>query len=235
MKSLSKSLGLMLISASLWGGNAPVALSFAEGEQFEVALSRLNFNRIFVEGEKIVQLAYPENAFTVNKTAGSTGEMDSSAYLKPMADIPLTVFFVTDANHHFSLTIRPQETEGKTIRLVPKGVEKKTAFKHPEAGNEAEEVIERLMAGDIPDGFKAKPTPARPFYVNKILKLNLKKAFEHQGMSAYIYTIENKSNAIQALNTALFANQSALSLRLSKEAIAPNETALLYGLYQEVG
>ncbi|MFO8821509.1 type-F conjugative transfer system secretin TraK, partial [Legionella pneumophila serogroup 1] len=56
-----------LCSGIVCASTAPSVIAFEEGEQFNLTLSSINFNRVFVEGESITKLSYPEHAITVDK------------------------------------------------------------------------------------------------------------------------------------------------------------------------
>ena len=111
-------LASLLCSGMATAGSIPSVISFEEGEQFNLSLSSINFNRVFVEGEKIIKLSYPERAFTVDKSEmDDPNSIEGSIYLKPAFDVPITLFLTTDKGHHFSLTITPNEAVGKTLKL----------------------------------------------------------------------------------------------------------------------
>src|SRR3990167_4719347 len=113
--------GGLLISSIVLAGTIPPVIQFEEGEQFNISLSHINFNRVFVEGEKITKLRYPMGTFVVDKSEFNNPDgSDGSVYLKPVFDAPITVFFATDKGHHFSFTIKSNESAGKTLQLLVK-------------------------------------------------------------------------------------------------------------------
>lgn len=232
MSIIKQTLALMLFSSALLAA-APEVVVFQEGEQFDMPLSRFNFNRVFVEGEKIVQVRYPEGTFVVDKAdMGNPGSKEGSVYIKPMFDAPLTVFFTTDEGHHFSLTIKPDESAGKTLRFVTKNTSLAQEWKPSVSTiSEIEQAMGSLVSGLTPKGFKSIRTHERPFYVKGNLKLNLVKAYQSEKLSAYVYRVENKAKTTIDLDPTLFPNQHAESIKLSQERLSPGETAYLYGLY----
>lgn len=224
--------GLML-SASLFAGNTPVTMTFEEGEQFVLPLSQLNYNRLFVEGERIVKVSYPKGAFIVDQTQEAIDDMDGSVYIKPMTDIELTVFITTNRLHHFSLTVKPNQTLGKTFRFVPKGVEKIARVMQRKAERyQADDAMSDIMNGKIPSGFREVSTQPNPFYLHKTLKLTLMKQYQGESSSAYVYRIENTADKALDLNPSLFANQKLMAVEFSENSLAPHQSAYLYGLYR---
>ncbi len=225
-------LGSFVLSSAIFAGTIPPVVQFEEGEQFNLSLSHINFNRVFVEGEKITKLRYPSGTFVVDKSESNTDTGDGSVYLKPVFDAPITVFFSTDKGHHFSFTIKSDESSGKTVRLLVKNQTTLKYVKHDSPNmSQTDTVIAAMKAGEVPNDFKSVRVIPEPFYVKKNLKVTLEKQYQGQGLSGYVYRIENKSNQAMTVSTALFSHKQAEALALSQESLAPKQVAYLYGLY----
>ena len=218
-------------------GSIPSVIAFEEGEQFNLSLSSINFNRIFVDGEKIIKLSYPERAFIVDKSEmNDPASAEGSIYLKPAFDVPITLFLTTDKGHHFSLTISPNEAVGKTLKLVAKPQSKLYFVKQDVSLlNQNEEAMAAMKAGQVPKDFHTKPALPRPFYIKKDIKVVLQKKFQGESVTGYVYRLENTSKHEIALTTDFFSHSKALSLSLSEEHLAPKKVAYLYGLYSNEG
>jgi len=228
-------LASLLFSSAIFASQAPIAIAFEEGEHFNLSLSSINYNRVFVEGETITALRYVEGTFVVEK--GNSEKPDSlsledSVYLKPVFETPLTIFFTTDKKHHFSLTVKPDESAGKTLRLL---VKNQTALKYVKRDtaniSDVDAVMAAMKSGATPKDFSIKHVVSRPFYVKKDIKVSLEKHYQGASSSGYVYRIENKSNHEVALSTSLFSHKKAESLSLSDDILAPKKVAYLYGLY----
>ena len=229
--------GSFLISSIVLAGTIPPVMQFEEGEQFNLSLSHINFNRVFVEGEKITKLRYPMGTFVVDKSEFNNPEgSDGSVYLKPVFDAPITVFFSTDKGHHFSFTIKSDESSGKTLRLL---VKNQTQLKYVKRDtpnmSETDAAIAAMKAGVVPQHFKSVRIIPEPFYVKKDIKVILEKQYQGDRLSGYVYRIENKSSHEMALSTALFSHKKAEALSLSEDTLAPKQVAYLYGLYNNEG
>lgn len=226
--------GLGILSSSLvFSGAPPLVIAFEEGEQFNLSLSNLNFNRVFVEGETITQLNYPEGSLTVDKSEmDKTESTESSVYLKPNFEVPITLFLTTNKGHHLSLTLTPGGAIGKTLRLVAKAPTKLNYVKSntPDL-TEVDEAIAALKAGETPKGFNEKNIIPSPFYIKKDIKVTLEKQYQGGGLTGYVYRLENKSKHEIALTTDLFSHRFAKRLSLSDETLLPKKVAYLYGLY----
>ena len=223
----------LLLTTSVLAGIPPKPFSFEDGEQFNLPLSKSNFNRIYVEGEKIVQLSLPENTFVVDKSdMNDTQSNEGSVYLKPLYEAPLTVYFTTDKNHHFSITVHADESDGKTMKFVMRNNVQKH-FIAPKISDVvlAEDVISTLKQGLLPENFKQEKVPNKSFYVKKDIKVVFEKSYKSSDKTAYICRLENKSTHPITLKTSLFNHKNAEYLELSDETLAPKQIAYLYGLY----
>ena len=229
--------GSLLVSSIVLAGTIPPVMQFEEGEQFNLSLSHINFNRVFVEGEKITKLRYPTGTFVVDKSEFNNSDAsDGSVYLKPVFDAPITVFFSTDKGHHFSFTIKSDESSGKTLRLLVKNQTQLKYVKHDTPNmSETDAAIAAMKAGVVPQHFKSVRIIPEPFYVKKDIKVILEKQYQGDRLSGYVYRIENKSNHEMPLSTALFSHKKAEALSLSEDTLAPKQVAYLYGLYNNEG
>jgi conjugal transfer pilus assembly protein TraK len=225
--------GVLLFSSIVYSGTIPPVMQFEEGEQLNLSLSHINFNRVFVEGEKITKLRYPTGTFVVDKSELNNSDAgDGSIYLKPVFDAPITVFFSTDKGHHFSITIKSDESSGKTLRLAVKNQTQLKYVKRDTPNSfETDAVIAAMKEGIIPKYFKSVRIIPQPFYVKKDIRVTLEKQYQGKGLSGYVYRIENTSRNDLALSTSLFSHKKAEALSLSQDTLAPKQVAYLYGLY----
>ena len=225
-------LGLM-VSQALFAIDAPKAIAFEEGAHIEMSLSSMNYNRIFVEGETITDLRYTQGAFLVEKgDPQNTDSIEDSVYLKPLLNTPFTIFFTTDKKHHVSLTVKPDVSVGKTIRLVLKHQSTLRYVKRESDESQIDLAMAAMKAGESPKDYREERVIPRPFYVRKDIKVSLEKHYQGPELSGYVYRIENKSNHEIALSTALFSHKRAESLSLSDDSLKPKKIAYLYGLYR---
>ncbi|PJD93808.1 MAG: type-F conjugative transfer system secretin TraK [Legionella sp.] len=232
-KNIPLLIGISLLVFNTYAGDLPKVLSYADGEQFHLALSKINFNRIYVEGEKIVKISLPQNTFVVDKSdINDTQSREGSIYLKPLYDVPLTVFFTTDKDHHFSITANADASDGKTYKLMMRNLKTKI-FVSTKAEDVvlSEDVISDLKEGVIPHDYINEKIKPRAFYVKKNVRVFCDKQFKSTDKTAYVCRLENKGRDEIALKTSLFNQQNADFLELSTETLKPKQIAYLYGLY----
>lgn len=225
-----------LLIGATFAGTSPQQITFQEGEHVTVSLSRLNYNRVFVEGERIIRVSYPQGTLVIDKSdLDNPASLEESIYLKPRFDEPLTLFLTTDKKHHVSLTINADDSTGKTVRLVARQDTAKFVTHHTRNASEVETIMAHLQAGEMPDGFKPARLIVRPFYVKKHINVRLVKQYEGARLTAVVYRLDNTSSRPIEISTHLFDRRHAESLALSEDTLAPKQSAYLYGLYRHEG
>ena len=225
-----------LLAGATFAGTSPQQITFQEGEQVTVSLSRLNYNRVFVEGERIIRASYPEGTLIIDKSdLDNPASLEESIYLKPRFDEPLTLFLTTDKKHHVSLTIHADDSTGKTVRLVARQDTAKFITHQTRNVSEVETLMAHLQAGEMPDGFKPARLISRPFYVKRAIQVSLVKQYEGANLTAVVYRLDNTASSPIEISTHLFDRRHAESLALSEDTLAPKQSAYLYGLYRHEG
>jgi conjugal transfer pilus assembly protein TraK len=234
MKLLSQVCLSLILSTNLYATNALTTIKFEEGESLNLTLSSLNFNRIEVEGQRIVKVSFPEHSFIVEQNKDDPDDLDGAVVLKPLAHIPLTVYFTTSGNHHFSATIKPADELGKTIKLASKKLKGFDYVKAQEQNQyQNSDLLTSLMEGLAPEGYQELAVKPAPFYLKNHLKVTLVKHYQGKEQGGYVYLVENQSGNRITLNPVLFENPKLLSMEVSKKVLQPLQSAYFYGIYRE--
>ena len=107
---------MLILSAILLAGALPLQaqtkLAINENEMLDLVLSKNDFNRLFVEGDKVAALRFPEGYLSVENDA------DGSVYLDVKDDRVFTLFVTTQKGRHFSARIKTDDVAGQTIGFV---------------------------------------------------------------------------------------------------------------------
>lgn len=234
MKACNVFLLASVLSTQLYAESALPTFKFEEGERFTLSLSSLNFNRIDVEGERITTVSFPEASFIIDRNKENQDDLDGEVVLKPLAHIPLTVYFTTNLNHHFSATITPEDNLGKTIKFVSK---KLKGFDYVQAKEKSQyqtsDLMTSLMEGTQPSGYQEVAIKPSSFQLHKYLKVTLVKQYHGGDSSGYVYLVENQSKNRMELTPALFDHPKLISMELSEKVLLPKQTAYFYGIYRE--
>jgi len=205
--------------------NGAMTLSFSDNEQISVILSKVDINRISVQGDKIQSLNGPTGLYTAKN------DPSGAAYLTLYANTPFILYVNTVNNHNLSLFITPQATVGKTIVLISTSPTK--TADHLEDNSIYQKLLVTLMDAMI----NKKMLDDYAFSVPKKVKssdffgiADLKPIAFYNGaaLNGVIYEMKNKTQGLITLRPSYFYQAGVRAVALSKQTIEPKETGLLY-------
>lgn len=213
----------LILAFTALTSNASKVQGFSDNEDITVELSKNNYNRVFVANDTIVKTHFPKDTLRVQSD-------DNSVYLDLVSTEPFTVFFTTEAGHHFSLTVKPIDGLGQTIQLLPKTATVKAhQFEEKTPRDETvTKVIQAMMNNQTPLGYGVKSvfSSYRPF--NKELTFKVSKQFIGQAYAGEIMTIYNRSNKPVTLDESWFKDNGTRAVAFSQNIIAPKGTQQIY-------
>lgn len=217
------------LSLNAVAGKLPQVIRFSEGELFPISLSKFNYNRIDVEGEKIAQVRFTAGHFLVDKSdVTDSDSAENALYIKPLSETPMTVFITTEEKHHFSLSVMPEEGIGKTVHFIAN--RPKEAIAVSDYSSNVDRMMHALLLNEIPSGFHEVAVHERAFFIQKRFKMQLLKRYQSSKTTAYVYRIQNVSKEMAALTSQLFKNPNIRTLVFSEKQLAPNQDGLVYSL-----
>lgn len=114
MKIRVKKVYLTALTCLLAGIVSASKVTITDNADTALILSQSNYNRIFIENDRISDAVFPEKAMGIQRD-----ESDGSLYVMPSSNEPFTLFLSTEGGRHFSVTVQGEEALGKTFELVP--------------------------------------------------------------------------------------------------------------------
>lgn len=214
---------LMLFSVAFTSYAAKVQ-QFADNQNIEVQLSKLNYNRLFVANDVINKAHFSKDALSIEY------EVDGSVFIDLLIAEPFTVFFSTEHGHHFSVTVNPIDELGQTVELIPntpsvkaQKFEKKTAYEET-----VTKLIQAMMNNQIPAGYGVKSAFSMYKSFNQDLSLKVGKQYMGDAYVGEVVTIYNRSKVPVKLDEAWFKTKDTRAIALSQPIVAPKNSATLY-------
>lgn len=224
---------LLVLLASI--AHSQTAIAVKDNSDVALSLSRENYNRLVVRGDKIVEAVFPETAMAVKRD-----EQDGSVYVMLTASpSPFTLFITTESGHHFSATITGEEGLGKTVELVapktqlasnsftPKGSNVAT-LKQDEHQAAMLELINHMEQGQIMPGMKVSHPFGQAERMGGGLSLIPKEIWEGEGVQVARLEVYNGGSKPLNLLPEWFEGKNVTAMKLSQPILKPHETALLY-------
>lgn len=204
---------------------AQTSLHVAENETIELTLSRTDFNRLFVEGDKITTLRFPEGDLSVEN------DQDGSVYLEVKDDKPFTLFVTTQRGRHFSATIKAFDMTGQTIGLKAtdaKNAQSKETVRHKAAPINPENALVALITSvekeEQKTGFKAQRPNLKSVQIKPNLTSTLVYTLSNAQKMGQKFEIKNTGRTPVSFDDRWFKDKDTKALLVRKRMIYPNET-----------
>lgn len=204
-----------------------VIKTFKNNDELNIELSATNQNRLMVSHDKILKAAFPDGAMTYQYD-----ETDGSMYVHPDISSPFTLFLTTKKGRHFSLTVNPVDSLGKTIAFqtyqpVITHKHKKTIQEAP-FKKEALEMV-KYMEQDIKmPGVKISRIHKRLVNLKNGLSLIKKEIWQGQELKGELIEVYNRSKQEIKINPAWFADKNVKAMKLSQDVLPPKQAVSLY-------
>jgi conjugal transfer pilus assembly protein TraK len=189
---------------------------------FELLLSQSNYNRLLVKDDKILDVAFPQQAMGIKRD-----EQDGSLYIALADTKPFTLFLSTAAGRHFSVTVRGETSLGKTIELIPT-----TAVPAQSNHNISEEKMLRTLISHM-ETHQALPgfsitNQQQVEHWKKGLTLTHQQLWQGKQWMGEVIELLNRGKVALNLQEAWFNQDTTRALKLSQKQLAPQEKAFLY-------
>lgn len=218
------SLGVVFLGCATLS-HAQTILNVEENETIELNLSRTDFNRLFVEGDKITKIRFPEGNLSVEN------DKDGSIYLDVKEEKPFTLFVTTQSGSHFSATIKTGEMTGQTIGLLAVNSQSskskvmltsKIAQKNPE--NELIALVSSVEKEEQKSGFKSQRPSLKPVLLKSNLTSTLVYTLSDSKKMGQKFEIKNTGRKPVTFDDKWFKDNDTKALLVKQRVVYPNET-----------
>lgn len=219
-------------------------LPFHMHETLSLDLSSDDPNRLFVKGDKIINVACPHGFCLIDQAhLAETGDL-LLTLTKSAQKAPAFTFFVsTESGAELTILARGRHIMGQTIGFVAKDGQAKPALDFEKSAPYPEMIVSLMNAwiqthqGDasgLPDGYhlqfveKANDAVTTPhgFTVTPIAVLS-------GGIfSGVLYRLNNFEARTLHLQHKSFYQHNMIAVALSKESLSPGEIGFVYALFQ---
>ncbi|MGL6029915.1 MAG: type-F conjugative transfer system secretin TraK [Legionella sp.] len=204
---------------------AQTLLNVEENETIELNLSSTDFNRLFVTGDKITKLRFPEGNLTVEN------DKDGSIYLDVKENKPFTLFVTTQSGAHFSATIKTGEMTGQTIGLMAAHSKSSTparVFSAKSHKNNSEQELVALVSSvekeEQKAGFKSQRPSIKPVLIKSNVTSTLVYTLSDAKKMGQKFEIKNTGRRPVTFDDKWFKDSDTKALLVKERVIYPNET-----------
>lgn len=226
------SIALALFSTLAMGATS---ISVKDNSDSALTLSQGNYNRLVVKNDRIMEAVFPPNAMAIKRD-----EQDGSVYVLLTGANPFTLFLTTETGRHFSVTLKGEESLGKTVEFVPSSpvvsASKGSATKTITTKTSTQEAVPEAILALLEHMEQQKPFAdvrikhqfGKVERWSKGLTLLPKESWDGKLLKGETIELYNGGKKPLELVQEWFAREGTLAIKFSKPSIAPGEKAMLY-------
>lgn len=191
-------------------------------------ISSLNKSRIFVDGERILDLRGTPGAyaFVNDPTNGQVFITPTKAY----EDKAFNLFVTTTSGNTYDLELNPVKGLSKTIELKPKQSKSAGKFNNASAYNQTLVKLIRYMVNGVqPEGYAVfSKAHVTPLWLGNIAKVTLVQTYQGQHLDGHIYKLVNLKNQSIRVAPREFYQSNTRALAVANTKIAPHGVTYIY-------
>ncbi|WP_440998340.1 type-F conjugative transfer system secretin TraK [Cysteiniphilum litorale] len=233
-------------------------IGFNSNQTLTIRLSKTDTNRLYVEGDKIIDFTCQQGFCFVDRgRLDKTGDVLLTLGNAARLGSGFTAFVLTESGRQFTLYGVPEVSSGKTIGFVSQGgvslqasrFEKKTPYRTLVVSL-MRSMMNYAHTGQLPDGYatvaienegkkEGKKEQKNPSEVidrqnsQKGLSYTPVRLFKGGLLTGIVYAIQNFNGHSITLHPKTFYQRGMVAGALTKEQLASGEVGYFYALIQE--
>lgn len=218
-------IGLPLLACA---GIKPEKINFENGEIFKLNLSKYDFNRLYVMGEKVTKARFSQGAFHVDTSGLDDEEDDGAVYIKPALHRVSTMYVNTNKGHNFAIEAIQDESPGKSINFVFNA--KQVPIKKLIKSKQSYDVLHEVHIDKTPAGYKKVYGHTSKTLLTRFLRADLISHYQSKYSDVYKYQIENISNTEQTIPFGAIKTPEVTRFFIEKTQLKPHQSTVLVSL-----
>jgi type-F conjugative transfer system secretin TraK len=228
MKNKLTKVILMIVPIVVFAGNKPEKINFENGETFKVNLSRFDYNRVIVHGEKIIKARYAKGSYQVDTSEVEDDEDDGAVYLKPVMNRVSTMYISTNKGHTFGIEGVQDDIPGRSFDFSFK----KTFIEKPikTTNTIKRDILHDARVGVTPVGFKKIDDYVSITNLNRYLKASLINHYVNGNKEVYKYQITNNSNKVENIPYTAIKTPEVIRYFIGTDKLKPKSSTILVSL-----
>lgn len=190
--------------------NVPVL----NNQESAITLGSDDYNRLFVEGDRILQVRGDDGAYNVE-----TDNVFGQVYIKPTSLNPFELYITTETGKTYALAVHVVSGKREDVGLVPKDAQETKAarFENNTPYQQAIVALLRAMANGEPlEGFDVSQMKGKAIPLGNVATMTQIGSYQGDSLVGEVYTLQNISSQVLTIkpeqlyrtNTAAIAMQS---------------------------
>lgn len=205
-------------------------ISVINNAKVQALVSETDFNRIYVQGDRILTVRGDQGAYTIQ-----TDPMLGQIYIKPYSNMPFNLYLMTEQGNTYQLHLEVRQGAANTIVLQPP-VTTPAQAANWESSTPYEQTLVRLMramaTGSFPDGYSITATHDKALPLGAVATVTRISQYQGVNLMGEIFIIKNLSRHIINLKPEQLYRAGSMAIALQNQTIAPLGQTRLFVITQ---
>ena len=226
-------LGLAVIPCISLAAQSAQNVSVSDNQESSITLGSDDYNRVFVQGSRILQVRGDDNAYNIE-----TDNVFGQVYIKPTGLNPFEIYVTTEGGQTYALTVHVTSGKRQDVGLLPSDTEKTKAatFESNTPYQQALVTLLRAMGnGESLDGFDVTQTKGTAIPLGNVATMTKIGSYAGDSLVGEIYALQNISAQTLTIKPEQLYRDKTAAIAMQSESIAPKTSTRVFIVENEGG
>lgn len=226
-------LGLASIPLMSLAAQSAQNVSVADNQESTITLGSDDYNRLFVQGSRILQVRGDDNAYNIE-----TDNVFGQVYIKPTSLNPFEIYVTTEGGQTYALAVHVVSGKRQDVGLLPADAQKTKAatFEDNTPYQQALVTLLRAMGNGEPlDGFDVTQTKGAAITLGNVATMTKIGSYAGDSLVGEIYTLQNTSSQTLTIKPEQLFRDKTAAIAMQSVSIAPKASTRVFIVENEGG
>lgn len=226
-------LGLVSIPLMSFATQSAQNVSVSDNQESAITLGSDDYNRLFVQGSRILQVRGDANAYNIE-----TDNVFGQVYIKPTSLNPFEIYVTTEGGQTYALAVHAISGKRQDVGLLPADAQKTKAatFEDNTPYQQALVTLLRAMGNGEPlDGFDVTEVKGTAIPLGNVAMMTKIGSYAGDNLAGEIYTLQNISTQTLTIKPEQLYRDKTAAIAMQSESIAPKTSTRVFIVENEGG
>jgi len=198
-------------------------VSVSNNQEASITLGSDDYNRVFVQGSRILQVRGDANAYSIE-----TDNVFGQVYIKPNNLKPFEIYVTTETGQTYALSVHVISGKRQDVGLDTERT-KAAMFESNTPYQQALVTLLRAMGNGEPlDGFNVIHVKGNAVSLGNVATMTKVGAYEGDSLMGEIYTLQNLSSQTLTIKPEQLYRDKTAAVAMQSESIAPKSSVRVF-------
>lgn len=219
-------LGLAAMPCIILAAQSAQNVSVSDNQESNITLGSDDYNRIFVQGSRILQVRGDANAYSIE-----TDNVFGQVYIKPTSLNPFEIYVTTEGGQTYALAVHVVSGKRQDVGLLPADTQKTKAatFESNTPYQQALVTLLRAMGNGEPlDGFDVTQNKGHAIPLGNVATMTQIGSYAGDSLVGEIFTLQNISTQSLTIKPEQLYRNKTAAIAMQSESIAPKASTRVF-------